>query len=64
MRNKILVAIAIIALVIAAAMLLTKPAELDGKAPFAALQGDTLEKIRQTGTIVLGHRESSVPFSY
>jgi len=26
--------------------------------------GDTLERIRQTGTINLGHRESSVPFSY
>jgi glutamate/aspartate transport system substrate-binding protein len=29
-----------------------------------ALSGPTLERIRQTGKIVLGHRESSVPFSY
>lgn len=26
--------------------------------------GETLERIRQTGTINLGHREASVPFSY
>lgn len=30
----------------------------------AALAGPTLDHIRQTGKIVLGHRESSVPFSY
>jgi len=29
-----------------------------------ALAGPTLDRIRQTGKIVLGHRESSVPFSY
>lgn len=29
-----------------------------------ATAGPTLERIRQTGKIVLGHRESSVPFSY
>jgi glutamate/aspartate transport system substrate-binding protein len=27
-------------------------------------EGGTLEKIRETGTITLGHRESSIPFSY
>lgn len=30
----------------------------------AVLAGPTLENIRQTGRIVIGHRESSVPFSY
>lgn len=29
-----------------------------------AASGPTLERMRQTGKIVLGHRESSVPFSY
>ena len=29
-----------------------------------ALAGTTLDHIRQTGKIVIGHRESSVPFSY
>lgn len=29
-----------------------------------ATAGPTLDRIRQTGKIVLGHRESSVPFSY
>ena len=39
-------------------------------APFAFAQGDpalltgTLAKVRASGTIVLGHRESSIPFSY
>lgn len=32
--------------------------------PAQAQENDTLEKIRRTGTIVVGHRESSVPFSY
>jgi ABC-type amino acid transport substrate-binding protein len=31
---------------------------------FDASAGATLERIRQSGKIVLGHRESSVPFSY
>ena len=30
----------------------------------AATAGATLDHIRATGKIVLGHRESSVPFSY
>ncbi|MEC5341153.1 glutamate/aspartate ABC transporter substrate-binding protein [Brenneria populi] len=29
-----------------------------------APQAETLKKIKETGTIVVGHRESSVPFSY
>lgn len=29
-----------------------------------AQASDTLEKIRQTGSITLGHRDSSIPFSY
>ncbi len=34
-------------------------------APASALEpGGTLERIRATGTISLGHRESSIPFSY
>jgi glutamate/aspartate transport system substrate-binding protein len=32
-------------------------------APFGALSG-TLEKIKNSGTITLGYRESSIPFSY
>jgi len=30
----------------------------------AAAQDGTLKKIKDTGTITIGHRESSVPFSY
>ena len=33
-------------------------------APCLAQGSGTLDKIKQTGTITLGHRESSVPFSY
>jgi len=33
-------------------------------APALAQQGGTLDRIRQSGTISLGHRESSIPFSY
>jgi ABC-type amino acid transport substrate-binding protein len=33
-------------------------------APMAAQAGPTLDRIKQTGKIVLAHRESSVPFSY
>lgn len=36
---------------------------LSGNA-MAQAQGDTLKKIKETGTITLGYRESSVPFSY
>ena len=32
--------------------------------PALAQQGGTLEKIRHSGSITVGHRESSVPFSY
>jgi glutamate/aspartate transport system substrate-binding protein len=46
-------------------MLLTLMATgcLAGPAPAQELTG-TLKKIKETGTITLGHRESSVPFSY
>ena len=30
----------------------------------AQADGDTLKKIKETGTITLGYRESSLPFSY
>ncbi|MCK9988051.1 MAG: glutamate/aspartate transport system substrate-binding protein [Azoarcus sp.] len=30
----------------------------------AVAQANTLQKIKETGTITLGHRESSIPFSY
>ena len=30
----------------------------------AVAQEGTLKKIKDTGTITIGHRESSVPFSY
>ena len=33
-------------------------------APAAAQEGGTLKKIQESGTISLGHRESSIPFSY
>jgi glutamate/aspartate transport system substrate-binding protein len=33
-------------------------------APAVAQEGSTLKKIKETNTISLGHRESSVPFSY
>ncbi len=33
-------------------------------APAVAQEGPTLKKIKETGTISLGHRESSIPFSY
>ncbi|MCV9877701.1 glutamate/aspartate ABC transporter substrate-binding protein [Brenneria izbisi] len=36
----------------------------DANAEQGMTQSDTLKKIRDTGTIVVGHRESSVPFSY
>lgn len=34
------------------------------QAAVAQSQGDTLQKIKETGTITLGYRESSVPFSF
>ncbi|PXX74053.1 transporter substrate-binding domain-containing protein, partial [Rivihabitans pingtungensis] len=30
----------------------------------APAMADTLQKIKDTGTITIGHRESSIPFSY
>lgn len=44
-----------------------KPAEQTAAADAAAAAGSTqgtLDKIKQSGTIVLGHRDSSIPFSY
>src|SRR5581483_12370121 len=35
-----------------------------GHAAVAQEPAGTLEKIRSTGTIAIGHRESSIPFSY
>jgi glutamate/aspartate transport system substrate-binding protein len=35
-----------------------------GDAAIAQQSTGTLEKIRSTGIITLGHRESSIPFSY
>lgn len=32
--------------------------------PALAQESPTLKKIKETGTISLGHRESSIPFSY
>ena len=32
--------------------------------PAAAQGTDTLKKIKDTGTITIGHRETSIPFSY
>lgn len=32
--------------------------------PAHAQESATLKKIKETGTITLGHRESSIPFSY
>ena len=33
-------------------------------APVFAQEASTLKKIKDTGVITLGHRESSIPFSY
>ncbi|KAB2962883.1 MAG: amino acid ABC transporter substrate-binding protein, partial [Zoogloea sp.] len=38
------------------ALLVTQPA--------LAQESPTLKKIKDSGTIALGHRESSIPFSY
>jgi glutamate/aspartate transport system substrate-binding protein len=35
-----------------------------GSMPLPAQAGPTLDRIKQTGRLVIGHRESSVPFSY
>ena len=40
----------------------TNPAASGGEA--AASSSGTLDKIKKSGTIVLGHRDSSIPFSY
>ena len=32
--------------------------------PVAAQESPTLKKIKDTGTITIGHRDSSIPFSY
>ena len=37
---------------------------LASQAALAQAAGDTLQKIKETGTITLGYRESSVPFSF
>ena len=52
-------------IVIAAASILapTAPANAQESANVGALSG-TLKKIKDTGTITLGYRESSLPFSY
>ncbi|WP_037586593.1 glutamate/aspartate ABC transporter substrate-binding protein [Stenoxybacter acetivorans] len=39
-------------------------ASAENTASAAASAGDTLQKIKDSGTIVLGYRESSIPFSY
>ncbi|MFE8150263.1 glutamate/aspartate ABC transporter substrate-binding protein [Brenneria goodwinii] len=36
----------------------------DTRSSDGAVQTDTLKKIQETGIIIVGHRESSVPFSY
>ena len=33
-------------------------------APVAAQESPTLKKIKDTGTVTIGHRDSSIPFSY
>lgn len=40
------------------------PADDKAQAEPAATQQGTLDKIKQSGTIVLAHRDSSIPFSY
>jgi glutamate/aspartate transport system substrate-binding protein len=46
-------------------LLLTAVACAIGAAPAAAQElAGTLKKIKETGTITIGHRESSIPFSY
>jgi len=37
---------------------------LAGGLPVTAVQAQTLQKIQETGTITIGHREASIPFSY
>ena len=45
------------------AALAALPAAAQNEPPPAQLSG-TLQKVRETGAIALGHRESSIPFSY
>ena len=47
----------------ASILLLAAPANAQESANVAALSG-TLKKVKDTGTITLGYRESSLPFSY
>lgn len=39
-------------------------ATLFSATPAIAQEGGTLKKIKDSGTIIVGHRESSIPFSY
>ena len=41
-----------------------KAPESTATGPAGSTESRTLEKIKQSGTIVLGHRDSSIPFSY
>jgi ABC-type amino acid transport substrate-binding protein len=52
-----------IALAIVAALLILPASAQEQEQPAGALTG-TLKKIRESGSIVLGYRESSLPFSY
>jgi len=47
-----------------AGLVLCAPAALAQEAPGIGALSGTLKKIRSTGTITLGYRESSLPFSY
>lgn len=49
---------------LALALLLAGMASSVAQAEEAAASADTLKKIKDSGVIVVGHRESSVPFSY
>jgi len=52
-----------IVFVVASILVLAAPANAQEAANIGALSG-TLKKIKDTGTIALGYRESSLPFSY
>jgi ABC-type amino acid transport substrate-binding protein len=52
-----------IVFVAASILILVAPANAQESANVGALSG-TLKKIKDTGTITLGYRESSLPFSY
>lgn len=66
MSKKTSIKIAIIAVLILAALAaaISLQPRITPSHPAAAPETDTLKKIKDSGTIVLGHRESSVPFSY